>query len=245
MGVASSTSYLTNATCDSCLTWSTKTRAFVSGANNNCSNVISGTGIITDCNVYGNQYTGTVSTSVPGLDSCHKCSKTYYNVKKLTSAGNMSGSCSDSKGDGCSSKISNCYQTKCYSNYSGSTVYTSQLCSMCKSNYVPAGLDIWAQGATSCVKGNTILNCKYEVADTSIGGSPVCAGCDKNYAIGSGSCIGFSSDENCMNASTGGTGQGCMKCWSAYYFNGKTCKLGSNIFKLGLLGLMALVSLYY
>ena len=65
--------------------------------------------------------------------------------------------------------------------------------------------------------------------------------CNKNFALNSTSeCVGFNSDENCLKAST--SEDGCMQCWSAYYFSGATCTLGSKIFILGIAAIVGLIA---
>jgi len=85
-------------------------------------------------------------------------------------------------------------------------------------------------------------NCKYLGASTTAATSASCQGCNKDFALnGVGStCVGFTTDENCLRAST--SDDGCMGCWAAYYFNGSTCTLGSNMFILGVAAMVGLIA---
>jgi len=240
--VAAGANSTTNITCAACFNWSTQTRAYNVANASICSTVLT-TGLISDCNMYSGYQMDTISAANPNHTSCLKCSKTYYNVTQATSStGNMSATCSDSKGTGCTGKVDNCFQTVCMSKYSSTTLYSSQFCRFCKSGYVPAELDLWDAGAVTCEKGDTPNNCKYLAASTSAAGSASCVGCNKNFALAgaSSTCVGFNSDENCNRASS--TDDGCMSCWNAYYFNGATCALRSKIFMLGVFALMGLIA---
>lgn len=244
MGVAANSDNTTNTLCTSCINWGSLAKAYDGSSTNRCTSILN-TGKITDCQIYNPGHTDTVSTTSPEYNSCLKCEKSYYNVRDLSNGGNMTGECSDSKGTGCTGQISNCWQTICYSHYSSGTIYSSQLCYICKSNHVPAELDIWDKGAKACVKGSTINNCKYEKSQGSASALDArCYACNKNFALfASGqACAAFTSDENCMEAAD--SSDGCMTCWNAYYFGGKTCMLTSNIIFLGLLAFIGLVALY-
>jgi len=85
-------------------------------------------------------------------------------------------------------------------------------------------------------------NCKYLSAPTSSGSSGTCYACNKSFALAGQSytCVGFDSDDNCMVASD--SEDGCMGCWAAYYFNGATCTLKSNLFILGLVAIVGLIA---
>jgi len=146
MGVGASTNSASNTTCTSCFNWSTAARAYNSAIAEVCTASIT-TNAITDCETYSGTYTDVLSTTSPNETSCTKCTKSYYNVKQVSNGGNMSASCSDTKGDGCTGKIDNCVQTVCYCAYSSGTMYSSQFCKTCKSGYIPAEVDIWDKGA--------------------------------------------------------------------------------------------------
>jgi len=146
--VSSSSDHNTNTTCVTCFRWGTTSRAYDSTATNRCSAVLS-TGLISECEYYNGMQSNTLSTSYPSSSSCVKCKKTYYNVSQTTNGGNFSGTCSDSKGTGCTGKVSGCTQSVCYSAYSSSqsAIYSSAFCKWCKNGYQPVEVDIWDMGA--------------------------------------------------------------------------------------------------
>jgi len=137
-----------NEECTSCFTWGTATLAYDSAASGaaKCATSLS-TGLITSCQIYAYQHSNTVSILLPNFDSCTKCEKTYYNVIRASNGGDMSATCSDDKGTGCTGKIKNCYQTVCYSSFSNNVSYSSQFCRRCKPGYFPAEIDIFDIGA--------------------------------------------------------------------------------------------------
>jgi len=181
MSVDSNSDSKTNKTCTSCFNWGTAARAYNSANADVCLSMIINNPI-TDCKIYSGTYTDVPSANSPEVDSCSKCEKTYYNVWELSDGGNMTANCSDSKGTGCTGKIDNCQQTICYSHYSNGTIYSSQLCKVCNSGYIPAEVDIWDKGAKSCVKGNMPDNCKYMASFVGHSNKGYCTGCKKGFA---------------------------------------------------------------
>jgi len=233
MSVANATNSASNVNCSACLNWEGKARVWVSNSAA-CGAVLSTTAI-TDCQVYDGNVLATASQYHPSTSSCQRCKKSYYNVSyPNVSTSNSTVSCSSSKGTGCTGTIDECYQTKCLAQYSSSVQYSSQFCSVCNDGYQPAGSDIWNAGALKCVMGTTQLpNCSRIQANTQQFNSPTCMTCHKDFAVGSASagCVGYTADENCraLNTSTS-TYEGCISCFSAYYFSGSTCVLSSKLF---------------
>lgn len=239
-GVASGATAATNTQCDYCFAWGDSSKAYAGASAGNCMTALS-TGLITDCQYYNGRMSNTLSNSMPNKSSCIKCKKTYYNLTTTASGANFAGACSADQGSGCSGKIDNCLQTVCYTNYDGTTAYSSSFCNYCKNGYMPANIDIWDQGATKCEKGTTPDNCIMTAASTSQNTNGSCMACKKNFALNSfNTCIAFTTDENCHTLSS--ADEGCMRCWNAYYFSTSTCTLKSNLAMAGILALMGLIA---
>jgi len=253
MSVAEGSNSQTNGTCTSCFNWGTSARAYNSANSNVCADIIS-KNPIDDCKIYDPRYTDIVSTTSPDVNSCSKCEKNFYNVWEEYDGGNMEAQCSHTEGRGCTGKIDKCEQTICYSHYSNGTMYSSQLCHICKPGYIPAEVDIWEKGAKSCVKGDIPDNCKYMASLGIRTSGAYCTGCKKGFALdgnlnisnannilkASNDCVGFTSDDNCMRANT--TGDGCIMCWNAYYFSGALCTLASQICIIGVFAFLGLIA---
>jgi len=157
MAVNEGSNSQTNGTCLACFNWGISARAYNSANSNVCGEIIS-KNPIEGCKIYDPEYEDIASTTSPNVNSCSKCEKKFYNVWELSDGGNMISVCSDIE-RGCTGKIDKCEQTICYSGYSNGTMYSSQLCHICKPGYIPAEVDIWEKGAKSCVKGNMPDNC--------------------------------------------------------------------------------------
>jgi len=243
MGVSASATASTNTTCTGCFNWGTSAKAYNSGS---CTTAFS-TQKITDCDAYNPSFTDTASAYA--VIACYKCAKTYFSAAQASSGANFTYKCSDSKGTGCTGKIDNCRQTMCYSAYStvNSAIYSSQFCQACKNGYLPANNDIWNAGALKCEKGKLPENCKAVTSPSSQFNAPYCWYCNKNfamsYATGVNQCVGFTTDENCQTIST--SDEGCMTCFSAYYFSGSTCTQSAYMIKSFMTCLVVLLSLIY
>lgn len=76
--------------------------------------------------------------------------------------------------------------------------------------------------------------------------APSCAMCNKNFAVNAytdGTCVGYTTDENCNYIST--SDEGCMYCFAAYYFSGATCVQSSYVIASMMASLFLLSLIYY
>ena len=242
--VATSSIATSGTQCAACFSWNTDARVMDSTATaNNCSTKLTNT--ITDCELYSSP-ANTNSTIYPTTSTCLRCKKSYYVWAKTTLQGNASGSCSSSKGTGCTGTIGNSYQTVCANNWDSTTsaTYSSQFAVVCNEGYQPAGNDIWDQGALECVKGEAYYtNCRWHSSSGKQYGPPGCIGCVKNFAWAAATCVGYAADENCRAINT--ADEGCVGCWYAYYFSGTECTLYSKILLLQFIYLFGLLAFFY
>jgi len=208
------------ATCNACFNWGKGgTVGARQLASNACSTAVANA--VTDCKIYN----GTITSTKTKYD-CMECnSKSFLNVTDNATAANIAITCSDTaiSTTTCTGTVSNCTQTFCYKNQSGTY---STGCYMCKSGYMGTGT--LTLGYASCTSTGIITNCDVG----SPGGNTYCAYCKSDYAVAnnSQSCTSFTTDSNCRKL---GGGSWCGECWHSYYFNAGKCVLKSNLMMIG------------
>merc|ERR1711884_12505 len=187
---------------------------------------------VTDCKYYLNTISATKS-----IKDCTMCnSKTWLNIQDNSTAASIVIGCSATaiSGSTCAAAVTNCAQSACYKNQSGSY---AKLCAQCNTGYVGDSTQTTNVGYAGCTQTGAISNCSMSNPHD----KTKCQVCAANYAVSHSndtSCAAFTTDVNCRKLGDATT---FKECKDGYYFDSKTCVLASSIMMFSSMVLSLLV----